>query len=391
VHSSLLRHRHLTLVRVGPEVARKDNRIIRNGAAMLQTATPLALFHQQIRILRTHLPGALDGRPDSIHDARIATRRIREVLPLAHEWQRRDVADDLFARFQRMGRSLGRVRDADVRIELLKYLESRISNAAPSLVLVRQRKECARRELMRRLVKRFERLAAERELARLAAGAPRHRPSFWFTLTSPWRSQLRLLLAERAHGATDAIAHAGRLYFPNRTHEARIAIKKFRYAAEIAERAGIVAGEPLIRDLKKSSDILGELHDRQTLIDDLNDGAILGDGMDEIQIRCVAQLVEAEIDDLHRRFLDRQPYLAAACQRTLRELDGGVVTKGACAVAGVVALAAGIEATRRRQTARPLAPDPEHLPLQNGSRVGEPGVAAVSVRVPVALQEMHSR
>ena len=111
---------------------------------MLQIATPLALFQQQIGILRTHLPGVLDGRPDSIHGARIATRRIREVLPLTHEWQRRDIADDLFVRFKRMGRSLGRVRDADVRIELLRHLESRISSAAPSLVLMRQRQERAR-------------------------------------------------------------------------------------------------------------------------------------------------------------------------------------------------------------------------------------------------------
>ena len=345
---------------------------------MLQIATPLALFQQQIGILRTHLPGVLDGRSDSIHDARIATRRIREVLPLTHERQRRDVAEDLFARFQRMGRSLGRVRDADVRLELLQYLESRISSAAPSLVLVRQRQERARLQLMRRLVKRFERLAAERELARLAAGAPWRRAPFWFTLTSPWRNQLRHLLAERAHGASDAIAHAGRVYFPNRTHQARIAIKKFRYAAEIAERAGVVARGPLIRDLKKSSDILGELHDRQTLIDDLNDGAILGDGVDDTQIHLVAQLAEAEISDLYHRFLGRRPHLVDACRRTLRELDRGVVTKGTCALAGVVALAAGIEARRRRQTARRPAPGPEHAP-------------AVSVRVPVALPDMQSR
>lgn len=345
---------------------------------MLQIPTPLALFQEQIGILRAQTPGVRDGRPDSIHDARIATRRIREVLPLTHEWQRRDAADDVFVRFQRMGRSLGRVRDADVRIELLEYLESRISQAAPSLVLMRQRQQRERLQLMRRLVKRFERLGAERELARLAAGTPWHRARFRFTLTSSWRNELRHLLAERARAASDAVAHAGTIYFPNRTHEARIAIKKFRYAAEIAERAGVMAGEPLIRGLKKPADILGKLHDRQTLIDELNDGAVLGDGVDETQIRRVAQLVQAEIDDLYRRFLGRRSHVVDACQRTLRELDRGGVTKGACAVAGVVALAAGIEARRRRQIARQPVPVPDRAP-------------AVSVRVPVALPDMQGR
>ena len=70
---------------------------------MLQITTPLTLFHEQIDVLRTHVPGLLDGRLDSIHDARIATRRVRELLPLTHEWQRRHAADDLFPRFKRMG------------------------------------------------------------------------------------------------------------------------------------------------------------------------------------------------------------------------------------------------------------------------------------------------
>ena len=55
---------------------------------MFQIATPLTLFQQQIGTLHTHLPGVLDGRPDSIHEARIATRRVRELLPPTDEWQR---------------------------------------------------------------------------------------------------------------------------------------------------------------------------------------------------------------------------------------------------------------------------------------------------------------
>ena len=345
---------------------------------MFQIVTPLTLFQEQIKILRAQMPGVRDGRLDCIHDARIATRRIRELLPLTHEWQRRDDADELFTRFKRMGQSLGRVRDADAGIELIKYLESRVSGAAPSLVLVRQRQERTRLLLMRRLVKRFERLAVEQELALLAGGAVWHRARLWVKMTGSWRKQLRHLLAERAQGASDAIADASGVYFPNRTHQTRIAIKKLRYAAEIAARTGVMADAPLIRDLKKSQDVLGDLHDRQMLIDELRDVAVEGDGIDGAEIRLVAQVAEAEINDLYGRFLGRRSQLLDSCQRPLRELDRHLVAKGACAVAGVVALAAGIEARRRRQASRQLAPEPER-------------VAAVSVRVPVALPQMRGR
>ena len=63
---------------------------------MLQMTTPLTLFQEQIDVLRTRVPGLLDGRPESIHDARIATRRVRELLSLTHEWQRPHAVDDQF-------------------------------------------------------------------------------------------------------------------------------------------------------------------------------------------------------------------------------------------------------------------------------------------------------
>src|SRR6185503_3920935 len=158
---------------------RDPARALQPRTPMFQSATPIAFFQQQINILQSQMPGLLDGRLDSIHDARIATRRIREVLPLTHEWQRRHAADDLFERFKRAGRSLGKVRDADVRIELLRYLESRIPHAAPSLVLVRQRQERERLALMRGLLKRFERLGIGEELNRLSSGAAWRGSRFW--------------------------------------------------------------------------------------------------------------------------------------------------------------------------------------------------------------------
>jgi len=166
---------------------------------MFSYLTPIAIFRQQIERLREHVPELLDGRLDSIHDARVTTRRIREVLPLTCEWQRRPIVEDLLPRFERMGRSLGRVRDADVRMALLDYLAARIPLAVPSLALARQWAETDRRRLMRKLIKRFDRLGLDLEA--LAGGAARRRTLFWTALTGSWRHQLRRLIAERARVA----------------------------------------------------------------------------------------------------------------------------------------------------------------------------------------------
>jgi len=217
---------------------------------MFESATPIAFFLRQAALLRSQLPGLLDGRLDSIHDARIATRRIREVLPLTHEWQRRRDIDEFAARASELGRSLGKARDADVRIALLRHFEARLPHTASSLAFVRQRQERDRLIRARKLIKRLERLDVAEELARLSIGAARQRRRFWVAMTGAWRHQLRQLVAERAQEASAALVHATGVYFPNRSHAARIAIKKFRYTVEISTATGLLADPPLLRTLK---------------------------------------------------------------------------------------------------------------------------------------------
>jgi CHAD domain-containing protein len=347
---------------------------------MFETLTPIAIFQQQINILRAQMPGLFDGSVESVHAARIATRRIRELLPLTHTWQRREEADDLSTRFKLVGQSLGRVRDADIRLELLRYFESRVPSVAAPLASIHQNHDGERRLLMRKLVKLLERLDIEQELAHLAGRAAWRRVRPWTALIGAWRGHVRDLVTERAQGAREAIAHATGVYFPNRAHQARIAIKKCRYAAEIAIETGIMTHAEVVRELKKGQDTLGDVHDRQMLLDQLRASGAEGAGTDMDQIRLVTRVFEAEIDDLYRRFLERRPRLHAAldlAQRTSRHADRAA---GALAVAGgVIVLGSGLEALRRRRNPRRLvaAPAPDSF--------APPAGRSVAVRIPVTL------
>ena len=58
-----------------------------------------------------------------------------------------------------------------------------------------------------------------------------------------------------------------------------------------------------MRTLKKTQDLLGEIHDRQTLIDDLTDHGADQAEIDAGQIDLVVRLAEVEIEDLYGRLL----------------------------------------------------------------------------------------
>ena len=84
-----------------------------------------------------------------------------------------------------------------------------------------------------------------------------------------WHRDLRYTVRERARAATEAIDYATGVYFPDRAHAARIAIKKLRYAMEIAHETGAGDRNGAIRELKKAQDLLGDLHDREELLNNL--------------------------------------------------------------------------------------------------------------------------
>src|SRR5882672_7759935 len=135
---------------------------------MFSKVTPIGILQTHSRTLLSLLPRVQDGDVEMVHAARVVSRRIREVVSLTHEWYRRDTVTDLEDRFRRIGRSLGRVRDTDARIALLAYLETRVPSAAPSLVVLGHERERERLELMRKLIKRFERLQVDRLLGDIA-------------------------------------------------------------------------------------------------------------------------------------------------------------------------------------------------------------------------------
>jgi CHAD domain-containing protein len=264
--------------------------------------TPSALLRSQLAILGREMPGLLRGEADAIHDARVATRRVRAVIPLVDGWPRQADRDDFRALFKTLGRKLGRARDVDVRLTLLACLEERLPAAASSVAVVRGVERARRERRTKAVVRALERLGVRDGL-----------PDVRFWSNGSWRQRIVDDLRSRAREAETAIDHAAGLYFRDRLHRARIALKKFRYAVEIADAAGVAPFAEPIAVLKKAQDILGEVHDRE-MIAGLLERHADDDGVRDRDLALVRDLLGAEARALHRRYLTRRPSLFAICR-----------------------------------------------------------------------------
>ena len=273
---------------------------------MLTASTPLTLLSEQVARLTDQLEAVRDGGSESIHDARVTTRRLRELLELMQT----DAEDELRLRVKRAGQALGRVRDVDVRIELLTRLESRLPPMAPALLTLRHSASRTRPGLLRRTIKRLESLDLGSTRVDRLDHVRRRRSG-----QNGWHLAIRRALAHRARAAQEAIDHATGVYFPNRVHAVRIALKQMRYAMEIADATRIANLSAPVRDVRKAQDVLGDIHDRQTLLEDLVDSGEEAE-IPRSALDGIAQVVEADIQRLHERYLGKRTHL--------REISTGV-------------------------------------------------------------------
>lgn len=209
-----------------------------------------ALMRQRVQALVRALPAAGRGDPDAIHHARVATRRLREVLPLVEPGAR---GRKLRRRMRRLTRALGPVRELDVALETLDALASEVPR--PAVALFRQVLRRERRRLYAVMSREVARVdpATLRRLA--VAAAHRSRRVGTAGRTSRRAGRLR-----------SAIESAGSIYLPDRLHEARIAVKKLRYALELARDVSGARATARLRRLKAAQDLLGRMHDLEVLI-----------------------------------------------------------------------------------------------------------------------------
>ena len=88
---------------------------------MKRTNPSELLIRQRLSALSRTLPGARKGDAHAVHQARVATRRLREALPLVVPGKS---GKTLARKVRRVTRALGPVRELDVALLNLEQLRS---------------------------------------------------------------------------------------------------------------------------------------------------------------------------------------------------------------------------------------------------------------------------
>ncbi len=266
------------------------------------------------------LPGIEEGDIRALHRMRVASRRLRELLPILQI--DRDVARKLGRRLRRVTKRLGTVRELDVLILLLNELHesSRYHEGGLGRVSaeVARRRDEAREALedklpkagLRRLASKLENVT---ESLKAAPAEPGRRQD------TGWRWAVEARVASRATRLADAVRDAGALYLPERLHAVRIAVKKVRYSVELAVELAGEKNTPDLRTLTHAQDVLGRMHDLQVLIDRVREiqAAAPADARAERELQAMVDTLENDCRRLHARYVrDRAP-LAAICARAV--------------------------------------------------------------------------
>jgi CHAD domain-containing protein len=275
------------------------------------------LLTRRARELQRYLPKAVAGDDTGVHQARVASRRLREGLPVLAAGLKRGKKAE--RKVRRLTRALGTVREMDVTISVLDELARRpkiprdaLEDVRGHVIAERERRRAIMLERLRdlntaKLTRRLEEVAIDSTLSE----------------ASVWREALAARIGRRAKRFASAIHAAGQIYAPERLHEVRIATKKLRYVLELAQDAGIRAARPLVATLKRLQETLGRLNDLHVIqghVAAVQLNPPKRQGATERGLDAIARALEEENRHLHARYTKDVPALlelAEACRSTV--------------------------------------------------------------------------
>jgi CHAD domain-containing protein len=275
--------------------------------------TPFELvIRQRVAALGRALPAARNGDVNGVHQARVATRRLREAFPLMAN---RRVGRKLRKQMRRLTRGLGPVRELDVALITLD--EIRASGDAPEGGVGRLREVIGeeRERLVVAMIRQIDRLDLKK--VQKKALVDRSRDAAAVTRVDRKRvEQADARAARRADDVRAAIDNAAGIYLADRLHAVRIAVKKLRYAMEIARELRASRALARLRTLKRVQDLLGHIHDLEVLIARtraLQGTATVRDLKLSGELDRLVRFLEMECRRLHVRYMNERKALLAIC------------------------------------------------------------------------------
>lgn len=259
---------------------------------------------EQVRRFARAIAGARRGEVTGVHQARVASRRLREILPVAAWAGPGGQARHVRAEVRRVTQVLGPVRELDVTLGYLGDAAARHAWQSPVVARVRRGLERDRRE-RQAVAAAALRQESTKQMLRDVRRVVRDLASAGDK--GVWAKRLDRRRRKRAKALAARVGELGALYVPTRLHAVRIAAKKLRYSLEADHtiRRAPVTGD--IHTLESAQEALGHLHDLQLLQDLLHRAAREAGATRAFldQLRRMSAELEGECRTLHAQVLTR--------------------------------------------------------------------------------------
>jgi CHAD domain-containing protein len=296
----------------------------------MNASTPCdRLWRKRLNELSAVWPDFVGGRTAALHKTRVASRRIREALPVVGVAAPPAKVKKLNRKMRELTRSLGPVRELDVELDLLDD-ESKTDGVSGRAIEIVRREVASRRQALRRELAENAPVGDLKKLIRKlerVGNVEAHKGKKGRRQEAQWRGVLATRLLHRAKALRAAVDEAGPLYAPDRIHDVRIAVKKLRYALEIAHDAGVARAGILVRVLKKHQERLGRLHDLQMLLKRVREAeASPVVGLRVNDLTAYAETLERDCRRLHAAFVEHRNELADCVKEVRQQLVPALTT-----------------------------------------------------------------
>jgi len=212
---------------------------------------------------------------DAIHDMRVASRRLQQVLDLLYSKPRPQELRRLRRQIRRCRQALGDVRNCDVLLDFVgRSLGRKRSARREAWTAVQHFLLMRRSESFLRAMRKIGKInladfyvnlkefllhdkAHDHSAAHHPHGSGAARPAFAKDLTSALESAWS--------GFADQVAHSHRNSRPEVIHTARIATKRLRYLLEVFHEFGVAGSADALAWLRQLQKHLGDWHDMEVL------------------------------------------------------------------------------------------------------------------------------
>lgn len=286
------------------------------------------------------IPGVETGDVGAVHATRVASRRLRELMPVL---QLEGKSAKLSHHLRKLTRRLGTVRETDVVLLVIAELHESGRFPATALRLVRDAAQSSRNEARAEISGKPAAASLSRLMRKLDRAARKLEGTEDAQSRRAWRWVLDARVSRRAAALGDAIDKAGSVYLADRLHSTRIAVKKFRYALELDVESRGLKSTPELRALKRMQEVLGRLHDFQVLVDHVRrvQASLAPPRVTTWRdLDTLLMALEQNCRKLHARYVGERQALLDICDQLAR--------RSASAKAGVARRSAIAKAVRRQ-------------------------------------------